>query len=122
MPPEGPSSGESRKGRDRAIEPLPPLVSAALEPGQPSLEERLARLGAGGARYSVLGEVGQGGMGRILRVWDERLGREVAMKVVPREPEAGASEEARAEHARRLARFLDEARITGQLDHPGIVP
>ncbi len=124
--PQGPSGdNQGAKGKDRRPEPLPPLVSAALEPGTPTLTARLARIAAHGgrrARYTVLGEVAQGGMGRILRAWDEGLGREVAMKVVPLRAPEGASEEERGDHERRLARFLDEARITGQLDHPGIVP
>jgi WD40 repeat protein/tRNA A-37 threonylcarbamoyl transferase component Bud32 len=126
QPPEG-SSGESKgaKARDRSLEPLPPLVSAALEPGKPTLAarlERIRRYGGRRARYTLLGELAQGGMGRILRAWDEGLSREVAMKVVPREPEPSASDDERADHERRLERFVDEARITAQLDHPGIVP
>jgi WD40 repeat protein/tRNA A-37 threonylcarbamoyl transferase component Bud32 len=98
-------------------------VSAALDPAASSVEARLARLkGAESRRYTRLGEVAQGGMGRILRVWDERLGREVAMKVVARELPADAGEDEQHEHERRLARFVDEARITAQLDHPSIVP
>ncbi len=126
QPPEGPS-GESKgvKAKDRRLEPLPPLVSAALEPGKPTLTARLARIEqytGGRARYTLLGEVAQGGMGKILRAWDEGLSREVAMKVVPREPGTGSSDEERTDHERRLERFIDEARITAQLDHPGIVP
>ncbi len=124
--PEGPS-GESQgaKGKDRRPEPLPPLESAALEPGTPTLAARLERIaehGAGRARYTLLGELAQGGMGKILRAWDEGLAREVAMKIVPGHPPPGSSEDERADHEKRLARFIDEARITGQLDHPGIVP
>ncbi len=124
--PEGPSgASQGAKGKDRRPEPLPPLVSAALEPDAPTLAARLARIsrhGAGGARYTVLGELAQGGMGKILRAWDENLAREVAMKVVPGQPQPGSSEDECADHERRLVRFIDEARITGQLDHPGIVP
>jgi WD40 repeat protein len=104
---------------------LPPLVSAALEPGATRVAARIERLRtqrAGAARYTVLGEVAEGGMGKVLRVWDELLAREVAMKIVPSSPPAGASEEQEADHEQRLARFLDEARIMAQLDHPGIVP
>src|SRR5262245_38503699 len=123
--PEGPSGDGKGQGKDRRPEPLPLLVSAALEPGRPTLAARLERIAAhagGRARYTVLGEIAQGGMGRILRAWDESLSREVAMKIVPLQPAPGASDEERADHERRLARFIDEARITGQLDHPGIVP
>ena len=66
-----------------------------------------ARLG----RYEVTGRLGAGGMGEVLAVKDELLGREVAAKVALR----GLDREAAA----RLAR---EARITGALEHPSIVP
>jgi WD40 repeat protein len=129
--PGRPPNSESGKGtaRDRRAEPLPPLVSAALEPGRPTLAARLERIAVHGSvhgsrsgRYTVLGEVAEGAMGRILRAWDEGLSREVAMKIVPLRPVVGASEEERSDHEQRLTRFIDEARITAQLDHPGIVP
>jgi len=58
-------------------------------------------------------------MGMILRVWDEDLRRELAMKVV-----LGESGQATAGEVtpKVLGRFLEEAQVTGQLDHPGIVP
>ena len=106
-------------------ESLPPIVSAAIEEPGFSLLSRLYRLAAanpGAERYTILGEIGQGGMGRVLRVWDNDLSRELAMKEVPAEPPAGGSDEESASHRQRLERFIDEARITGRLDHPGIVP
>ncbi|MBI3817731.1 MAG: SUMF1/EgtB/PvdO family nonheme iron enzyme [Planctomycetes bacterium] len=73
-------------------------------------------------RYLVRGEVGRGAMGIIYRVWDREIRRHIAMKVlrpaVDKDIHAGNSE---AEQM-RLARFLDEAQITGQLDHASIVP
>lgn len=57
------------------------------------------------------GEIGRGGMGSIRRLFDPELRRRVAMKVL--EP----STDPQAEQ-----RFIDEARITGLLDHPNIVP
>lgn len=62
-------------------------------------------------RYLAEAELGRGGMGRVEAVYDERLRRQVARKVVV----PGASPEVAA----RLAR---EAHITAQLEHPGIVP
>jgi len=59
-------------------------------------------------------EVGRGGIGRVLLAFDEHLGREVALKELLPEPARGRPE--------MLARFLREARVTGQLEHPGIVP
>jgi serine/threonine protein kinase len=62
-------------------------------------------------RYSVLEEIGRGGMGTVYLARDEELGREVAIKI----PNALAS----TELERRLAR---EARVLAALEHPGIVP
>ncbi|MGQ0552410.1 MAG: tetratricopeptide repeat protein [Planctomycetota bacterium] len=69
------------------------------------------------ARYPRVEALRQGGMGTIYKVWDETLQRALAMKVVRPRPELG---ELVAERA--LGRLLEEALITGQLDHPGIVP
>jgi serine/threonine protein kinase len=62
-------------------------------------------------RYKVSGEIGRGGMGAILKVFDQDMHRPVAMKVML---ESG-------KNTHRM-RFIEEAQITGQLEHPGIVP
>ncbi|MEY4581231.1 MAG: hypothetical protein RL701_5934 [Pseudomonadota bacterium] len=65
------------------------------------------------SRYSERELLGEGGMGRIYLCRDERVGRDVAMKVL------------RTKYAKApdtLARFVREARIQGQLEHPSIVP
>ncbi len=64
-------------------------------------------------RYRQLGEIARGGVGIILRSRDVDLGREVAMKVLRDEL---------SEDAELLRRFVEEAQIAGQLQHPGIVP
>ncbi|TAJ08165.1 MAG: serine/threonine-protein kinase [Planctomycetota bacterium] len=67
----------------------------------------------GRASYRIVGEIGHGGMGVVLRGRDSELARDVAVKVL--RPDAARSEST-------LRRFEAEARIGGQLDHPGIVP
>jgi len=67
-------------------------------------------------RYRSREEVARGGMGAIYRVFDENLRRVLAMKVILEEEKITAS------MAVTLARFLEEAQVTAQLDHPGIVP
>ncbi len=68
---------------------------------------------AGRANYRVEGELARGGMGVLLRGRDVDLGREVALKVL-REDLASRPE--------IVQRFVEEAQIGGQLQHPGIVP
>jgi eukaryotic-like serine/threonine-protein kinase len=77
-------------------------------------------------RYLAVREFARGGMGRILIVRDQHLGRDIALKELLRSApldaptvEAGPA----TEHARaRLVRFLQEASITARLEHPSIVP
>ncbi|MEE8104079.1 MAG: protein kinase [Planctomycetota bacterium] len=64
-------------------------------------------------RYQVIGEIGRGGVGVVLKGRDIDLGRDVAMKVL-RDDFAGNPEV--------IQRFVEEAQIGGQLQHPGIVP
>jgi Tol biopolymer transport system component len=66
-----------------------------------------ARLGA----YEILGPLGAGGMGEVYRAADARLGRQVALKVLP----AGLTHD-----PERLARFEREARLLASLNHPHI--
>jgi serine/threonine protein kinase len=70
----------------------------SLEPG--------ARLGP----YKVAGQIGAGGMGEVYRATDTSLGREVAIKVLPRS----------LDDAERLARFEREARLLASLNHGNI--
>ena len=72
----------------------------ALAPG--------VRLGA----YEVFALIGAGGMGEVYRAHDARLGRDVAIKVVPAELSADSE---------RLHRFEQEARSAAALNHPNIL-
>jgi formylglycine-generating enzyme required for sulfatase activity/serine/threonine protein kinase len=73
-------------------------------------------------RYTVRGEVARGGMGVILNAWDEHLKRPVAMKVMLHACSPTGVDASTPADPKLLARFLNEAQITGQLDHPGVVP
>ncbi len=63
-------------------------------------------------RYAVQALLGRGGMGAIWRVHDARLRRDLAMKVILNQVISGDA----------LTRFAQEAQVTGQLEHPNIVP
>ena len=65
----------------------------------------------GADEYDLRGEVGRGGMGVVYRAWDLALGREVAVKLLQDKYAPGSG---------TARRFVEEARITGQLQHPGI--
>jgi len=76
-------------------------------------------------RYTIRGEQGRGGVGRILIAYDEHIGREIALKELLADSAAAgtpAADSPMRKSATLTARFLREARITGQLEHPGIVP
>src|SRR5512147_621627 len=70
--------------------------------------DRGSRLG----RYEILSAIGAGGMGEVYLARDTRLGREVALKVLPADT---------ARDPDRLARFEREARAVAALNHPNIV-
>ncbi len=61
--------------------------------------------------YEILAPIGAGGMGEVYRARDAKLGRDVALKVLP---------EAFARDAERMARFQREAKVLASLDHPNI--
>ncbi len=67
----------------------------------------------GRGSYQILGEIARGGMGVILKAHDRDLGRDVALKVL---------DQRLVSKPGVLQRFVEEAQIGGQLQHPGIVP
>ncbi len=69
---------------------------------------RGARLGP----FEISGLLGAGGMGEVYRALDTRLGREVAIKVLPAD---------RLTDPGRCARFAQEAKAASALNHPNII-
>jgi len=62
--------------------------------------------------YEIIAPIGEGGMGEVYRANDARLGREVAIKILPA---------SFCRDSDRLRRFAQEARAAGALNHPNIV-
>ncbi len=90
-----------------AIEGVP-----ALPPIEPGVGPRPVGKGMRLGPYQILSPLGAGGMGEVYRARDERLGREVAIKVLSAELSQDAS---------RVKRFEKEARSASALNHPNIV-
>jgi WD40 repeat protein len=99
-----PRADETTIGNDETLS-----GSAEAEAAPTQLPDESLPL-VGRQTYRVVGEIAQGGGGRILRAFDQRLGRWVALKL-PIEKEGYAER-----------RFRNEARVTARLEHPGIVP
>src|SRR5262250_2540965 len=62
--------------------------------------------------YEILAPLGAGGMGEVYRAHDTRLGREVAIKILP---------QYLAQDLSRAQRFEHEARVLGALNHPSLL-
>src|SRR6476659_7929118 len=79
-----------------------------------TLSEEMPRLESGSAvgPYCIHALIGAGGMGQVYRARDPRIGRDVAVKVLPA---------AYASDAERLQRFEQEARASGALNHPNVL-
>jgi len=122
------SDGPSRPSKDEVDDTL--LASPETDPtaaapgpdeddtGQPTrrfgADQRLRpeRPTEPGGRYTLGDQLGKGGMGEVLRAKDLQIGRDVAIKRMHASVTSTDAE----------VRFLREARIQGQLDHPAIVP
>ena len=85
---------------------------AVTRPTTPAMPPETPRI-EGLPRYDDLGPIGSGGMGEVRRVRDRRLGRRLALKTLHTPALNRPSV---------VARFLEEAQATAQLQHPGIIP
>ena len=90
-----------REPKEEGDEPVQRLSSTEI-PRQPS-----------DSRYQLHGEIARGGMGAVLRGRDTDLGRDLAVKVLL---------DAHKNKPEVVQRFVEEAQIGGQLQHPGIAP
>ena len=71
----------------------------------------MSMIGKSLAHYSITAQIGKGGMGEVYQATDTKLGRDVAIKVLPEEF---------AKDVDRVARFQREAKLLASLNHPNI--
>ena len=89
-------------------EPAEDVFEPIVKPASAELPDR-----KNDRRYQLQGEIAQGGMGAIIRARDTDLGRDLAIKVLL---------ERHKDKPEVIQRFVEEAQIGGQLQHPGIAP
>lgn len=89
--------------------------SSDAEPSPPVDEfgATMTAYGDSSGRFAIIREHAQGGLGEVLLAEDQHLRRQVAIKQIREEW---------ADHPHAQERFLQEAEITGRLEHPGVVP
>lgn len=98
--------GATVTSEDAAISTLSGAREISFDPTNPEVREMTSR-------FSLIKELGHGGLGTVWLARDEKLKRSVALKEM--HPEA-------AEFPRAWERFHREAQITGHLEHPNVVP
>ena len=109
--PEGQIDGTASSLAQAGVDGGVTVTQEPATPGQTSVGELLARQGKKGQRYIIEKEIARGGMGAVLRAVDCDIRREVAVKYLLQQADP-----------RSKARFVEEAQITGQLEHPNIPP
>lgn len=116
VPPQAPAVGLSTHPPDSAAAPTPAITIADVSLPRPGRETPIAvipwpvrRLG----RYEIGEVIAEGGMGQVLSARDPELRRDLAVKVILPEYRG---------HRELVRRFVEEAQITAQLPHPGVVP
>lgn len=82
--------------------------SSVVQPSSPEIPKQESD-----DRYQMLGEIARGGMGAVIKGRDTDLGRDLAIKVLL---------DSHKDHPDYIRRFVEEAQIGGQLQHPGIAP
>ncbi|MBY0526403.1 MAG: protein kinase [Gemmataceae bacterium] len=108
---DGEESSLARVGLGGGITLSPHDTSKPGTGGKPLVRDPLANRKNGKDRYVIEGEIARGGMGAVLRAVDCDIRREVAVKYM-----------LDGTDPKKQARFIEEAQINGQLEHPNIVP
>jgi len=98
-------STEAREGDEELLHEVKSLLGSMAADHAPSL------VGQQLSQYQIIEKIGSGGMGEVYRAHDAKLGRDVAIKVLP---------EHFARDAERVARFRREAQVLASLNHSNI--
>jgi len=114
LPPATDGDGANSRIADRTGT----FTGVVLDETDPGLEPPIATGGGpsvdgSAGRYQLLGEIARGGMGAVLKGRDPELNRDLALKVLLEQHRGRAD---------LVDRFVEEAQICGQLQHPGVVP
>jgi serine/threonine protein kinase len=99
-----------------SIGSVPRVLLRDTAPGEepsPLVKPSSDEMPEGPVRLQLFGEIARGGMGAVLKGRDYDLGRDLAVKVLL---------ESHRDNSDLVHRFVEEAQIAGQLQHPGVVP
>ncbi len=107
-----PDPQELCRGEPQLLEPLRECIREYEQLGQAFAPPQTLAPGRVLLHYRIVEKIGEGGMGQIYLAEDEKLGRRVALKVLP--PDMASDPD-------RLERFRREARVVAALNHPDIV-
>jgi serine/threonine protein kinase len=103
------------KGREEADDfiksPAIEVLAHKIAAESPPVEKSHDSIGKQMSHYRIIEKIGEGGMGEVYQAKDQKLGRDVAIKVLPEEF---------AKDADRVARFQREAKLLASLNHPNI--
>src|SRR5262245_27085146 len=105
------SEAELEEVEEKPVQADAATVAGKRPPPVPTAPWPPNRLRRPGTQLRDEGEIARGGMGSIRKLYDPELRRHIAMKVLEPSADPNAAQ-----------RFIDEARITGRLDHANIVP
>ena len=115
----GPASSSVLASFGEAFGNIPPVLlrdadsstdpGPVIRPSSPEIPDPAER----SARLQLFGEIARGGMGAVFKGRDSDLGRDLAVKILL---------ESHRDKPEMIRRFIEEAQIAGQLQHPGIVP
>jgi serine/threonine protein kinase/outer membrane protein assembly factor BamB len=113
---------QAEDGTESTVVRSHPDETPTLVRGGPAGSEEGPVTPEAAGRYDLRGEYGRGGQSRVLLAFDLHMGREIALKELLPDADSAPGGTPRSSSQAASSRFVREARITGQLEHPNIVP